>query len=113
MTEVMEEYLELASSVRVVLAELAEHLAQALKDEAELDHALKTLLSTKDKKGQLTTPRQRSLNSQSEGFDQSFGQRDRSKVVLWIEVIFTRLIFYADQPMSRGGAIRHVLINLA
>jgi hypothetical protein len=45
-----EECLELASSVRVVLAELAEHLAQALKDEAELDHALKTLLSTKDKK---------------------------------------------------------------
>jgi hypothetical protein len=45
-----EECLELATSVRVVLDELAEHLAQALKDEAQLDHALKTLLSTKDKK---------------------------------------------------------------
>ena len=53
------------------------------------------------------------LNGQSEGFDQSFGQRDRSKVVLWIEVIFIGLIYYADQPMSRGSAIRHYSINLA
>lgn len=39
-----EECLELASSVRVVLAELSERLSQALKDEAELSKALSTLM---------------------------------------------------------------------
>lgn len=38
-----EHCLELASSVRVVLAELSERLAQALKDEAELNRALAKL----------------------------------------------------------------------
>ncbi|TAN41864.1 MAG: hypothetical protein EPN22_14080 [Nitrospirae bacterium] len=41
--------LEIASSVRVILIELSERLAQALKDEAELNHALKTLLADKSK----------------------------------------------------------------
>lgn len=40
-----EECLELASSVRIVLSELSERLAQALKDEAELTKALSTLLN--------------------------------------------------------------------
>jgi len=40
-----EECLELASSVRVVLAELSDRLGQALKDEAELNHALNKLLN--------------------------------------------------------------------
>ena len=40
--------LEIASSVRVVLAELSERLAQALKDEAELNKALSKLLSPGD-----------------------------------------------------------------
>lgn len=40
-----DECLEIASSVRVVLAELSERLAQALKDEAELSKALSTLMS--------------------------------------------------------------------
>lgn len=44
-----EECLEIASSVRVVLAELSERLAQALKDEAELAKALSTLMSRKKK----------------------------------------------------------------
>lgn len=44
-----EECLELASGVRVVLAELSERLSQALKDEAELTKVLSTL--TKRKKG--------------------------------------------------------------
>ncbi len=42
-----EECLEIASSVRVVLAELSERLAQALKDEAELAKALSTLMGRK------------------------------------------------------------------
>ncbi|GHA22184.1 hypothetical protein GCM10008090_35030 [Arenicella chitinivorans] len=36
--------LEVASSVRVILGELSERLGQALKDEAELNHALSRLL---------------------------------------------------------------------
>jgi hypothetical protein len=40
--------LEVASSIRVVLAELSERLAQALKDEAELNKALSRLLAPKD-----------------------------------------------------------------
>lgn len=43
-----EECLELASSVRVVLGELSERLAQALKDEAELSKALSTLMHRKN-----------------------------------------------------------------
>ena len=39
------ECLEVASSVRVVLAELSERLAQALKDEAELNKALSRLMT--------------------------------------------------------------------
>jgi hypothetical protein len=39
-----EECLELATSVRVVLTELAERISQALKDEAELKHAISKLL---------------------------------------------------------------------
>ena len=42
-----EHCLEIANSVRVVLAELSERLAQALKDEAELKHALSKLLDVK------------------------------------------------------------------
>lgn len=41
------ECLEIASSVRVVLAELSERLAQALKDEAELNKALSRLMTPK------------------------------------------------------------------
>ncbi len=44
-----EECLELASSVRVVLIELSDRLGQALKDEAELNHALSVLLGAKNK----------------------------------------------------------------
>jgi hypothetical protein len=40
-----EECLEIAGSVRIVLAELSERLAQALKDEAELSKALSRLMS--------------------------------------------------------------------
>jgi hypothetical protein len=40
--------LEVASSIRIVLAELSERLAQALKDEAELNKALSRLLGPKD-----------------------------------------------------------------
>jgi hypothetical protein len=40
-----EECLEIASSVRVVLAELSERLGQALKDEAELSKAISTLIN--------------------------------------------------------------------
>jgi hypothetical protein len=39
--------LEVATSVRVVLAELSERLSQALKDEAELNGALRLLMGTK------------------------------------------------------------------
>ncbi len=42
-----EECLEIASSVRIILAELSERLSQALKDEAELTKALSTLMSRK------------------------------------------------------------------
>ena len=40
--------LKLASSIRIVLAELAERLSQALKDEAELNRALSHLLNRKE-----------------------------------------------------------------
>lgn len=43
-----EECLEVASSVRVVLGELAERLSQALKDEVELSKALSTLMGRKN-----------------------------------------------------------------
>ena len=43
-----EHCLEIASSIRVVLAELSERLAQALKDEAELNKALSRLMSGKN-----------------------------------------------------------------
>jgi hypothetical protein len=39
-----EECLEISTSIRVVLTELAEHVSQALKDEAELRHAVNRLL---------------------------------------------------------------------
>jgi hypothetical protein len=42
-----EQCLEIASSIRVVLAELSERLAQALKDEAELNKALSRLMANK------------------------------------------------------------------
>lgn len=42
-----EHCLELASSIRVVLGELADRLSQALKDEAEINHALAKLMSVK------------------------------------------------------------------
>ncbi len=42
-----EHCLEIANSVRVVLSELSERLAQALKDEAELKYALSKLLNEK------------------------------------------------------------------
>ena len=44
-----EECLELAGSVRVVLGELSDRIAQALKDEAELKHAVSRLLVEKGK----------------------------------------------------------------
>ena len=43
-----EECLEIAGSVRVVLAELSERLAQALKDEAELRLALSTIMKPRN-----------------------------------------------------------------
>ncbi len=45
-----EECLDIANSIRVVLSELSERLAQALKDEAELNHALSKLMNVKKKK---------------------------------------------------------------
>lgn len=42
-----EHCLEIASSVRVILAELSERLVQALKDEAELNHALSRIMKIK------------------------------------------------------------------
>lgn len=45
-----EECLELASSVRVVLAELSDRLSQALKDEKELTSAVAHLLQSRGKK---------------------------------------------------------------
>lgn len=44
-----EECLGYAASIRVVLGELAERLSQALKDEAELTHAISRLLTPKNK----------------------------------------------------------------
>lgn len=46
-----EHCLEIASSIRVVLAELSERLGQALKDEAELSKALSTLMGHEKKRG--------------------------------------------------------------
>ena len=40
-----EQCMELATSIRIVLAELSERLSQALKDEAELSKAISTLLN--------------------------------------------------------------------
>lgn len=45
-----EQCLEIASSIRVVLGELSDRLAQALKDEAELTKALGTLMNFRGKK---------------------------------------------------------------
>ncbi|GGF05680.1 hypothetical protein [Hymenobacter cavernae] len=45
-----EECLELATSVRVVLSELSERLAQALKDDSEVSKALQNLISKKSGK---------------------------------------------------------------
>jgi hypothetical protein len=44
-----QECLDIAGSVRLILTELSERLSQALKDEAELNHALSKLLSLKEK----------------------------------------------------------------
>ena len=44
-----EHCLNIAGSVRIVLGELAERLAQALKDEAEINNALSTLMRVKNK----------------------------------------------------------------
>lgn len=44
---ILEECLDLASSIRVVSGELSERLGQALKDEAELSKALSTLMNHK------------------------------------------------------------------
>ncbi len=44
-----DECLDIAHSVRVVLSELSERLAQALKDEKELNHALSKLMNVKKK----------------------------------------------------------------
>jgi hypothetical protein len=49
------ECLELASSVRVVLAELSERLGQVLKDEAELQHAIAKLKVNKKEQKVTTT----------------------------------------------------------
>lgn len=43
-----EDCLEIASSIRIILGELSERLSQALKDEAELNHALSKLLNAKN-----------------------------------------------------------------
>ena len=43
--------LKLATSIRVVLTELADRMGQALKDEAELTQAVSHLLGVKAKKG--------------------------------------------------------------
>lgn len=45
-----EHCLEVATSVRVILADLAEKLHQALKDEKEVGDAVKTLLKSRDKR---------------------------------------------------------------
>jgi hypothetical protein len=42
-----EDCLKIASSIRIVLAELSERLSQALKDEAEINNALSQLIGTK------------------------------------------------------------------
>lgn len=46
-----DECLELATSIRIVLTELADRMGQALKDEAELKGAVSKLLEIKTKKG--------------------------------------------------------------
>ena len=46
-----EECLELATSIRVVLNELAERISQALKDEAELKQAISKLMQPRPSKG--------------------------------------------------------------
>jgi hypothetical protein len=46
-----EECLEIATSIRVIMAELAERMGQALKDEAELSAAVKRLLAKKSESG--------------------------------------------------------------
>jgi hypothetical protein len=46
--------LETAQAIRVVLAELAERLTNALKDEAELTKALDKLLNNKTKPPRIT-----------------------------------------------------------
>jgi hypothetical protein len=51
-----QECLEIASSVRVVLMELSERLSQALKDEADLNHAVSKLLAIKNKADQAGSP---------------------------------------------------------
>ena len=51
-----EHCLETAASVRVVLAELSERLAQALKDEAELGNAVSRLLQGKSPKQLVASP---------------------------------------------------------
>lgn len=53
-----EHCLEIATSVRVILGELSERLAQALKDEAELKAAISKLRGVK-KKGRRTSPEPR------------------------------------------------------
>jgi len=45
-----EECLEIATSIRIVMAELAERMGQALKDEAELSTAVSRLLTKKSAK---------------------------------------------------------------
>ena len=45
------ECLELATSIRTILTELAERLGEALKEQAELDKAVKRLLKSKSEKG--------------------------------------------------------------
>jgi hypothetical protein len=51
-----ERCLELANSIRVVLTELADRISQALKDEAELQKAVSTLLNRERSKGEVEEP---------------------------------------------------------
>ena len=50
--ETDEECLELASSIRILLSELAERTTAVLKDSAELDKAVSRLMARKNKKSQ-------------------------------------------------------------
>jgi hypothetical protein len=50
-----EECLEIATSIRLIMAELAERMGQALKDEAELSAAVKRLLAKKSESGRPKT----------------------------------------------------------